>query len=114
MGAGKRKKKATVVAHVRGHAAPGPSRAWPDHYPPVPPGFIGISYVCGQCSDERQWLGVPERAPGADIVAWMDLVTVLVKRHHTLVSRFCVATTIQELAIPMPAGTQVIGGPRVQ
>lgn len=89
-------------------------RAWPDHFPPVPDGYIGISYVCGLCSDERQWLAVPERGPGMDIRVWMAIVASLVKSHHTLTSAVCPAQTIAEVAIPMPSGTQVIGGPRVQ
>lgn len=74
---------------------------------------ITIKYSCNLCNLHRVSLEVTARE-AEDLMDWMDNLTHVISRDHQYRSPGCPAKKITELMIPMPIGTDKVGGPQTQ
>ena len=68
-----------------------------------PPTTFRVWYSCERCRKERVMTEVLFRRPDENITAYMKYVIRVIGRHHGYVSPRCVASTMKELILPMPA-----------
>jgi hypothetical protein len=69
-----------------------------------------VKYKC-RCMAALVDLDVPDRRIGADVAAWMEIVTHCVSFDHRSLQPNCRATELQELLIPLDDGSPQIGTP---
>lgn len=76
---------------------------------------IGVLYSCGACGIIKAEVAVRYRQPDEDVVVWVrDVMTPALGADHFQRSPHCHPETLSEVHIPMPDGTQIVGGPVVQ
>ncbi len=72
---------------------------------------IECKYSCKHCGIYRQAVQVPVRQT-EDVITWMNTACVpLLGADHDRRSPFCRITELTEVMIPVPPGTDKIGGP---
>ena len=72
---------------------------------------ITLKYSCHECGLYKIELSVPEREE-EDVLTWMEnTVGIQIKNDHSSRSPQCKSESIQDLMIPIPEGTQKVGGP---
>lgn len=77
---------------------------------PVP--HLGILYSCAVCGLDNVEVGVRYRLPDEDVVEWMrQVVEPALSIDHLGRSPYCNTDELKDVKIPVPAGTQRIGGP---
>lgn len=77
--------------------------------------MIGIRYSCAMCGLADVEVKLPYRASEQDVVAWMKgIVEPAVCADHAERSPGCQPEDLQNIKIPMPVGTQWVGGPVAQ
>jgi len=73
--------------------------------------MIGILYSCARCGLDKQQVDLPYRESEMDVVEWMQTkVITAVADDHAKRSPRCRSETC-DIRIPMPPGTQWVGGP---
>lgn len=66
--------------------------------------MIEVQYRCAVCSSGWRVVSVPVREKGQDVVDWMNRsVIVGIGADHLKRSPFCLARSISETKIPLPA-----------
>ena len=76
--------------------------------------MIRVLYSC-DCGIQDREVEVRLREPGEDVVHWVrDVVGAAVGADHAQHSPECRRTIMRELKIPVPAGTEMVGGPVLQ
>ncbi len=74
-------------------------------------GMICCKYTCGSCEIKEQDVYIPTRQ-GEDVVQWFRLVmTPYLMRDHLRRSPECHPTEFKSVMVPIPPGTEKIGGP---
>lgn len=74
-------------------------------------GFITCTYTCGVCDVVDQGVSVVART-GEDVLIWLRMaMTPALMRDHRGRSPECRATAFKNVMIPIPPGTEKIGGP---
>jgi hypothetical protein len=74
---------------------------------------ITVMYSCPECALTKVSCIVPAREE-EDVLVWMDETIRLVAADHDRRSPRCHPKTLKDLYIPMPPGTDRIGGPTRQ
>lgn len=73
--------------------------------------MIGVIYTCDPCGVKDVEVQVRNRDSGEEVAAWMEEVKRCLSIDHESRSPHCGAQTMTYAKIPMPVGTQFIGGP---
>lgn len=75
--------------------------------------FLTVLYSCEGCGVVDVEVKVRLRRSDEDVIAWMKKVVepALGAHHHFYQSPDCKAMYLTEVKIPMPPGTEFIGGP---
>lgn len=73
--------------------------------------MLEVLYTCHLCGLKDQPVKIPYRSPTEDIRVWMDHLTQRLGLDHATRSPGCDPEQLHDVKIPMPAGTQYIGGP---
>lgn len=74
--------------------------------------MIGILYSCELCGLHKVEAQVRYRESSEDVIAWMKrVVEPALGTDHALRSPHCHPEELQNVMIPMPPGTEWIGGP---
>lgn len=77
-------------------------------------GMITCKYTCALCGITEQRVVVPARL-GEDVSAWLRMVmTPALINDHKKRSPDCHPTEFESVWIPIPEGTEKIGGPVIQ
>jgi hypothetical protein len=72
---------------------------------------IQCKYSCRKCGIHRQVVTVPARED-EDVVEWLEKVAApALSADHDRRSPACRITSLDEVMIPVPAGTEKLGGP---
>ena len=71
---------------------------------------IQCKYTCSRCGIYQQIVTVPARED-EDVVTWLNEVAAAgISADHSRRSPQCTSRTMDELLIPVPEGTEKIGG----
>lgn len=70
---------------------------------------IGVLYSCNACGLRDIEVRVPERED-QDIIAWMDAMTCHLGADHFRRSPHCHTDALTQVKIPLPPGSNKIGG----
>jgi len=71
-----------------------------------------VKYSCYTCGLKDVEVPVPYRQSEQIVTDWMEKVVIaLLGQDHMVRSPFCTTQRLQDLKIPVPDGTQFIGGP---
>lgn len=74
--------------------------------------MISIFYTCELCGLRDVDVRLPYRPSDMDVVVWMkEHVGVALSKDHAERSPHCLTTSLTNVKIPVPAGTQWVGGP---
>lgn len=75
---------------------------------------VNVHYDCRYCTVKDVVVEVPERLlPTERLISWIELVRMLVARHHGFHSSHCASSEV-ELKIPLPTGERVNVGQAVR
>jgi len=73
---------------------------------------IGILYSCSLCGINKREVKVRFRSPNEDVIEWMKgVVEPSLGEDHAAHSPDCHPESLQNVMIPVPPGTQEVGGP---
>lgn len=72
---------------------------------------ITVLYTCNKCGLTDQPVTVPQRQSETDVAAWVKGFALLCAWDHSKLSPHCHPETFTNIKIPIPDGTQYIGGP---
>ncbi len=74
--------------------------------------MLGIRYSCSLCGIEKAEVKVRFRESSEDVVAWMEqIVTPALVTDHAVRSPHCRPDSLSNVMIPVPSGTEWLGGP---
>jgi hypothetical protein len=77
--------------------------------------MIEIRYSCHECGIVDAGVTVRFRESTEAVVAWMrQVVEPALSADHRARSPHCCPETLSEVKIPVPAGTDYVGGPQLQ
>jgi len=72
---------------------------------------ISVLYSCHKCGLKDVKVQVPIREPNEDVKSWMDTTAILLGDDHNAKNPHCFLTELSEVKIPIPVGTEMLGGP---
>lgn len=76
-------------------------------------GMIACQYTCADCGIRKQEVYVHARC-GEDVVEWFrNVMTPALVSDHSMRSPDCHPTEFEQVLVPIPPGTEKIGGPVV-
>jgi hypothetical protein len=74
---------------------------------------VNVHYDCRYCDTRDVVVEVPERYPTERLISWIELVRMMVARHHGYHSAHCASSEV-DLKIPLPTGDVVNVGQAVR
>lgn len=74
--------------------------------------MLELTYSCERCGILQRVVRVPYREARQDVIRWMkEVVEVALIQDHREHSPGCTPETLTDVKIPIPPGTEWVGGP---